>query len=64
MAVLEIAVSAAVGYLGALLGKVTEGTAGEVGKQIYQSIASKFTKGKDSSEQKSRKCVERSPFNV
>ena len=33
MAVLKMAVSAAAGYLGALLGKVTEGTAGEVGEE-------------------------------
>ena len=61
MAVLEIAVSAAVGYLGSLLGKVTEGTAGEFGKQIYQSIASKFSKDKDSSAQKTLKQLSENP---
>ena len=61
MAVLEIAVSAAVGYLGALLGKVTEGTAGEFGKQIYQSIASKFSKDKDLSAQKTLKQLSENP---
>ena len=61
MAVLEIAVSAAVGYLGSLLGKVTEGTAGEFGKQIYQSIASKFSKDKDSSAQETLKQLSENP---
>ena len=61
MAVLEMAVSAAVGYLGALLGKVTEGTAGEVGKKIYQSIASKFSKDKDSSAQETLKQLAEKP---
>ena len=61
MAVLEMAVSAAVGYLGALLGKVTEGTAGEVGKKIYQSIASKFSKDRDLSAQETLKQLSENP---
>jgi hypothetical protein len=61
MAVLEMAVSAAVGYLGSLLGKVTEGTAGEVGKKIYESIASKFTKDQDSSAQETLKQLAEKP---
>lgn len=64
MAVLEIAVSAAVGYLGSLLGKVTEGTAGEVGKQIYQSIASKFSKDKDLSAQETLKELSENPSDL
>jgi hypothetical protein len=47
MAVIEMAVSAMAGYLGSVLGKVTEGAAGEVGKQVYQAIVSKFTKDQD-----------------
>jgi hypothetical protein len=64
MAVLEMAVSAAVGYLGSLLGKVTEGTAGEVGKKIYESIASKFTKDQDSSAQETLKQLAEKPSDL
>jgi hypothetical protein len=61
MAVVEMAVSALAGYLGSFVGKVTEGTAGEVGKQIYQAIASKFTKDQDKSAQEALKQLEARP---
>jgi hypothetical protein len=61
MAVIEIAVSAVIGYLGSVLGKVTEGAAGEVGKQVYQAIASKFTKDQDKLAQETLKQLAAKP---
>lgn len=61
MVMLEMAMTAVVGYLGSLAGKATEGAAGEMGKRVYDSIVAKLTKDKDLKAQDTLKQLSAQP---